>query len=112
MKTANWMMMSLLAGVLALAGCAKEKAAVPVMDGVTVDLPKLKDAFATVSPEIRVSVSEVAIGVKESNYPRAFAALAKLDSAPGLTEPQKKIVATVTDEVKQLASKAAAPPAQ
>lgn len=106
------MMMSLLAGVLALAGCAKEKAAVPVMDGVTVDLPKLKDAFATVSPEIRVSVSEVAIGVKESNYPRAFAALAKLDSAPGLTEPQKTIVATVTDEVKQLASKAAAPPAQ
>ena len=104
--------MSLLAGVLALAGCAKEKPAVPVMDGATVDLPKLKEAFATASSELRVSVSEVAMGVRYMDYPRAFAGLAKLDSAPGLTEPQKKTVSEVTEQVKQLAAKAAAPPAR
>lgn len=112
MKTANWMMMLLLAGVLALAGCGKEKPAALVMEGVTVDLPKLKEAFATASPELKASVSEVGMGVRYNDYSRAFTALAKLDSAPDLTEPQKKIVSEVADQVKQLAAKAAAPPAK
>ncbi len=43
---------------------------------------------------------------------RAYAALAKLDSAPGLTEPQKKAVAEVTEQIKQLASKSTAKPAR
>jgi hypothetical protein len=106
------MMMFLLAGVLALAGCGKAKPAAPVMAGVTVDVPKLKEAFATASPELQTSVSEVAMGLRYGDYPRAFAALAKLDSAPGLTEPQKKIVGEVAEQVKQLAGKAAAPPAR
>ena len=112
MKTANWMMMFLLAGVLALVGCGKEKPKAQVMEGVTVDVPKLREAFATAGPDLQASVSEVAMGLRYDDYPRVFAALAKLDSAPGLTEPQKKIVATVTEEVKQLASKAMAPPAR
>lgn len=43
---------------------------------------------------------------------RAYAALAKLDSAPGLTEAQKKAVAEVTEQIKQLASKSTAKPAR
>jgi hypothetical protein len=112
MKIAKWMMMFLLGGVLALAGCGKEKPKAQVIDGVTVDVPKLREAFAAASPDLQTSVSEVAMGLRYDDYPRVYAALAKLDSAPGLTEPQKKIVATVTEEVKQLASKAPAPPAR
>lgn len=112
MKTTEWMMMLLLAGVVALAGCGKEKPAATVMDGVAVDLPKLQEAFATASPELQTSVSEVRMGVRYGDYPRAFTALDKLANAPGLTEPQKQIVAQVAGQVKQMASKSATPPAQ
>lgn len=112
MKTTYLMMMLLLAGVVALAGCGKEKPAATVMDGVTVDLAKLQEAFATASSEAQTSVSEVRMGVRYGDYRRAFTALEKLASAPGLTEDQKKLVAQVTDQVKQVASKAPAPPAQ
>ena len=111
MKTANWMMMLLFAGVLALAGCGKEEPKAPVMEGVAVDLPKLQEAFATASADLQNSVSEVAMGVRYADYPRATAALGKLSSAPGLTEPQKKILGDIAEQIKQLASKApAAPP--
>jgi hypothetical protein len=112
MKIVNWMTMCLLAGVLGLTGCSKEKPAAPVMDGVTVDLPKLREAFATASPDLQTSVSEVGMGIRYTDYPRAFTALAKLDSAPGVTEAQKNIVGEVTEQIKQLAAKAPAPPAR
>jgi hypothetical protein len=51
------------------------------------------------------------MGIRYNDYPRAFAGLAKLDSAPDLTEAQKKIVGEVTVQVKTLASKASGPPA-
>ena len=112
MKTANWiLMMFLFAGVFGLAGCGKEKPAAPAVGGVTVDLPKLREAFATAGPDLQTSVSEVGMGIRYNDYPRAFAGLAKLDSAPDLTEAQKKIVGEVTVQVKTLASKASGPPA-
>ena len=111
MKTMNWVTLFLLAGVLALAGCGKEKPKAPVKQGVTVDLPNLKGAFATSSPELQAAVSEVAMGLRYSEYPRAFAGLDKLANTPSLTEPQKKIVGEVTMQVKEVASKAAASPA-
>jgi hypothetical protein len=73
-----------------------------------VDLPKLQAAFATASPELQTLVSEVAQGLRYSDYTRALPALEKLANAPGLTEPQKKVVAEVTEGVKALASKAPA----
>jgi hypothetical protein len=109
-KTAKWVTLFLLAGVLALAGCGKEKPKAPVKQGVTVDLPKLRAAFATASPELQTAVSEVAMGLRYSEYPRAFAGLDTLANTPGLTEPQKKIVGEVTAQVKEVASKAAASP--
>jgi len=110
MKSANWMMMLLFAGVLALIGCGKEQPAAPVVEGVTVDLPKLQEAFATASGDLQTSVSEVTMGVRYADYPRATAALGKLANAPGLTEPQKKVVGDITEQIKQLASKAPAAP--
>jgi hypothetical protein len=110
MKIVNWMMMVLLTGGLALTGCGKEKPAAPVVGGVAVDLPKLQEAFATASAELQNSVSEVAMGVRYRDFPRATAALGKLANAPGLTEPQKKILSEITEQIKQMASKAATAP--
>lgn len=110
MKNANGMMLVLLAGLLAVAGCGKEEPRTPVMGGVKVDLPKLQEAFTTAAPELQTAVSEVAMGVRYGD-PRAFAALDKIVKAPSLTDAQKKIVAEVTEQIKELASKApTAPP--
>jgi hypothetical protein len=110
MKTANWMMVVLLAGGLALTGCGKEAPKAPVMEGIAVDVPKLQEAFATASADLQNLVSEVTMGVRYRDYPRATAALAKLANAPGLTEPQKKILSDITEQLKQLASKASTTP--
>jgi len=112
MKTAKWMFLCLFAGVLGLAGCGKKESAAPVVEGVSVDMPKLRETFATASPELQNSVSEVVMGVRYADYARAMAALDKLAAAPGLTEPQKKILGAVSEQIKALASKAPAPPAR
>ena len=113
MKTTNWIMMFLFAGLLALPGCGKQKPpTAPVQHGVTDLLPKLRQAFATASPDLQQAVSEVAMGVRYANYRSCLAALNKLARAPGLTEPQQKIVGEVTEQVKQLASKDNTPPAR
>lgn len=108
MRNANWMMTLIFAGVLALAGCGKKEAPAPTVQGVKVDWPKLEQAFATASADLKNIVPDVEMGVRYADYPRAFAALAKLDSAPGVTEEQKKAVAEVAEQIKQLASKAPA----
>ena len=107
--TLKWISIVLLAALISGAGCEKKAPPTPVFDGVTVDLPKLNQAFATAGPDIQPLVSEVTLGVRYSDYPRAFTALDKLAKTDGLTDPQKKIVAEVTAQVKALADKA--PPA-
>lgn len=105
MKNVNWIMTLLAVGVLALAGCGKEKPKNVEIKGVTVDLPKLEQAFSTASADLQNIVPEVAMGVRYADYPRAFNALAKLDSAPGVTAEQKKVIAEVVEQIKQLATK-------
>jgi hypothetical protein len=112
MEIVNWMTMCLLAGALVLTGCGKIEVPAPVVSGVTVDLPKLREAFATASPELQAAVSEVGMGVRYADYGRALSALEKLSNAPGLTDPQKKIANEATEQVKTLASKANSPPAR
>ena len=92
--------MLLLAGVLAPAGCSKEKPPAPVVAGVTV-FPKLQEAFTTASPELTNIVYEVNMAARERDYSRALTALDKLANAPGLTEPQKQVVGEVIGQVKQ-----------
>src|ERR1019366_4103742 len=79
MKTANWMMMLLLAGglagALALTGCGKKETPTPAPMGVTVDMPKLQQSFANTTPDLQAAVSEVAMGMRYGEYPRSFAAL-------------------------------------
>jgi hypothetical protein len=109
MKTLKWISLLLLAGVIAIAGCGKPKVQSPVIDGTTIDMPKLREAFATAPPEINSTMAEINVGVRYRDYPRALTGLDKLANAPGLTDAQKKIVGVVTEQVKTVASKAGAP---
>jgi predicted small lipoprotein YifL len=112
MRTVNWLMIVLCAGALALAGCGKKEPPPPAAGTLAADMPKLREAFANASPDLQAAVSEVHMGVRYGDYSRAFAGLTKLGSAPNLTDDQKKIVGVVTDEVKQMASKAPGAPPQ
>jgi hypothetical protein len=103
-------MMFVLAGVLALVGCGKPAPPATAQEGVTANLQKLREAFANASPELQSAVSEVAQGFRYGDYPTSMKALAKLDSAPGLTDAQKKAVAGVAEQIKQLVNKSPAPP--
>jgi hypothetical protein len=111
MRRNTWLLICLVAGAIALLGCGRQKPEPPVQAGVTLDLPKLQDAFASASAELQTQVSEVMRGVRYGEYAPALAALAKLEASPGLTDAQKKIVTEVTAQVKEVASKGpAAPP--
>ena len=100
-----------LVGALALTGCDKQKPAATGVGGGAVDLPKLQEAFATAGPDLQAALSEVSMGIRYGEYVRSFAGLDKLANAPGITEPQKKIVNEVIEQIKALANKPATPPA-
>ena len=115
MKSTNWLMMFMLAsglvGVLALTGCGKKDSGAMAPGGVMVDLPKLQQAFAATTPDLQTALSEVNMGIRYGDFPRAFTALDKLANAPGITDAQKKIVGEVIEQVKAKASQLANPPA-
>ena len=75
--------------------------------------PSCETAFATASPELK-ALSDEAIKYVQfgRSYPTGLAALDKLANAPGLTDDQKKVVAEVTAQVKQMMGRGAAPPAR
>jgi hypothetical protein len=100
-------------GVLVLAaGCSKGDKNPPAaqFSGVTVDLPKLTEAFANASQEVRTTVNQVGFNIRYTKYEDALMALDKLLNDPSTTEDQKKVVNQVIEEVKKLAG--AQPPAQ
>ena len=114
MKTTNWIYGVLAAGLLAVAGCGQSQKAPQPMDinGVKVDLPKFRQAFATVNPELQSSLGKVTMSVRYGQYPEAVAELEKLANNPSLTEPQKKVATEVLQQLKQVVSQTPARPAR
>ncbi len=113
MNTNNWNYAVLLAGVVALAGCGQAKTTPPppAANGVVVDIPKLQQAFATTTDNsIKEHLAQAAFGVRYGDYAKTLTELDKLTASPGLTEPQKQVVAEVIGEVKQVLNKPANPP--
>ena len=106
--------MILLAGALAFAGCGKSNSdeqraqEIPAL----MALPKFQHAFPSPTPQQQGDFSEAYRFVRYSQYPKALAALDKLASDPGLTEPQKKAISDLIEAVKQTMAKAPAPPVQ
>jgi hypothetical protein len=113
MKMTKWIAICLLAVALAPVGCSKKDSGTPNQPpAVSVDVPKLRDVFTTASPDLQNLSKEAVRNIQYGNYPKALEALEKLAAASSLTDAQKQVVTEVTGQVKQMASRAAAPPAQ
>jgi len=114
MKAINCWFPGLIAAALLLAGgCGKSSAPMaPQVNGVTVDLPKLTEAFANSSQELKSTQTQVGFNIRYGKYEEALMALDKLASDPAVTEDQKKVVNIVIEQVKKLAGATPAAPAQ
>jgi hypothetical protein len=112
MKGLLWMV---AAGALFVVGCGKGKTPPPpAYNQVTVDLPKLQQAFVDAAPELKQSVSMVQRNLRYSDYEKALMSLDELVNNPAVTEPQKKVVNEVIGQIKKVMGQAppAAPAAQ
>jgi hypothetical protein len=78
------------------------------VEGVQVDLPKFQQAFVN-SPLKDGAVANVSSSVRYGQYPAAIAELEKLSANPSLDAGQKKAVSDLLDQIKQVATKGAAP---
>jgi hypothetical protein len=116
MRTINLLSAFLTVAVLVSAGCSKSDKTpqAPEMNGVTVDIPKLQQAFADSSPELKKLATEVGFNIRYGKYEDALMALDKLANDPSVTEAQKKVVNELIEQAKKLANAApaAAAPAQ
>jgi hypothetical protein len=114
MKNTSWLVLLLALGLAGFCGCSKsdKPPTTQQVNGVGVDLPKLSQAFASSSPEVLSDVSQVSFGLRYGDYMKSLAALDKLANNPAVTEPQKKVVNDVIEQVKKVMAQAPAPPAQ
>ena len=113
MNITKWIMISLLAVALAPVGCSKNAVPPPQPQAVTIDVPKLKSAFESASPELK-TLSDQAVSFLQygRSYPKGLSVLDQLANAPGVTDDQKKVVAEVADQVKKMMGGGAPAPAQ
>jgi len=111
-NTTNYLLMVLLAGGLAFAGCGKPASTQVQGTIAAMDVPKFQEAFPSPTPAQQSSIDKVRMGVRYGTYPDVLAALDKLASDPSLTEPQKKAVSDLIEGVKQTLAKAATAPAK
>jgi hypothetical protein len=97
MKIIKWL---LCAGLIAVAGCHKSDT--PSTGSVqTIDASRLRPAFSSATPEVRATVDEVMTSLQLSNPAKALAELEKLANNPSLTEPQKKVVSDLMEQIKK-----------
>jgi hypothetical protein len=111
MRTINLVLGVAAVALLTVAGCGKSDKTPPPpqVQGVTVDIPKLNQAFENASSELKATSTAVGFNVRYGKYEDALMALDKLANDPNVNAEQKKVVNQLIEEVKQLAN--AAPPA-
>jgi hypothetical protein len=111
MKIMNLLLGLLAASVLLGAGCGKSDKTPPApqVNGVTIDIPKLNEAFANASQELRTLTTQVGFNVRYGKYEDALMSLDKLANDPTVTDAQKKVVNEVIEEAKKLAGATPAP---
>jgi predicted small lipoprotein YifL len=78
----------LMAASLAFTGCGKKSPPpqAPAPNGVTVDMPKLRQEFAKGTPDQQNLVSQVGMGIRYGDHISSLAALDKLVNSPGITD--------------------------
>jgi hypothetical protein len=116
MKTTLWTSALLIISALAFASCGKQEEApgpVPVYNGVKMNnLPKLDTDFTNATPEVQASIVSIKEAFRYAAGPQALMGLAKLSENSTLTEPQKKVLAGLIEETKQMVAKSQLPPGQ
>ena len=111
MRILNYVLVIMLAGVLALAGCGKSgKSAAPVRTPGTVDISDLQLAFPAPPPEVASSLDKIRFALRYRQYDGVLVELDKLTHIPNLTDPQKKAIDEVIEQVKQAIAFHAKPP--
>lgn len=101
------------AALLAVIGCHKEAPApaIPEINGVKVDFPKLQKTFENSTGEVAQHVTDAVQGVRYRMFDRSLEALDALSNDPNITPDQKKVVGELIDAMKQVVAKEP-PPAQ
>ena len=113
MKTTNYLIILLTVVVLALVGCSKsDKAVKPQRRPGVVDLSLLQQQFPNPTPEVMTSFNKIRFACRYRTFDTAQAELDKLAQMPNLTEPQKKAVEDVVEQVKTAISMGSAKPTQ
>jgi len=100
MKTTKYLLMILTVGVLALAGCSKSDKGPPPREPGRVDLSQLQLQFPNAAPEIAACIDKVRFACRYRTFETAQAELDKLAQLPNLTDPQKKAVDEVAEQIK------------
>ena len=101
MKMIHYLLIVLMAGVLALAGCGKSQEKAPPRQPGVVDLSGLQQAFPTPTPEAQASLDKLRFAARYGQFENSLVELDKLVNLPDLTEPQKKAVNDVIEQVKE-----------
>ncbi len=78
---------------LGLLGCGKS-------GSVSVDASPVEKSFAGADDTVKAAATKAVDAVKSADYNAAMAELLKLAADPKLTDPQKKAVAKVLDQLK------------
>jgi uncharacterized membrane-anchored protein len=113
MKMTHYLFIVLMAGTLALAGCGKSSKETPAprQPGV-VDLGPLQQAFPDATPDVKGSLDKLRFSARYGQLEAELVELDKLIAIPNLTEPQKKAVNDVIEQVKAAIQARPAAPAQ
>jgi hypothetical protein len=101
MKTTRYLFIVLMAGTLALVGCGKstKETAAPRQPGV-VDLGPLQTAFPDAAGDTKASLDKLRFAARYGQLEAELVELDKLIAVPNLTDPQKKAVNDVIEQVK------------
>jgi hypothetical protein len=97
-------------GFLVLLGaCSKSSEAdkLPPMEfeGVKVDTPRLMAEFVNAPPPLQTPVNDAATKVRYKLYLEAMMELDEVLKSPGLNDKQKKLIAQVLDQLKEVIAK-------
>jgi hypothetical protein len=109
-KTTIWVFSALAAGVLAVSGLGCKKQASSAQPGTLEDgVAQLRAALVNSSPQVQSNLyNGVVYNIRYEKYVNVLMALDSIASDPSLTDPQKKAVSNLIEQVKPLVVKAPA----
>ena len=102
MKMHSWVLSSLAAAALILAGCGKSGGGA----GAQVDPSPVEKTFASSEPTLKAAADKAVSAVKNADYSGALAELQKLGANVKLTDEQKKAVNDVVAQVQKAVAEA------